>query len=254
VAVLPRSTTAEKIRLIEREGGTCHLVTDPSKVDTEARRIAGDIGGHYLNQFTYAERATDWRSENNIAAEIYRQLSGERYPLPEWVVVGAGTGGTSTTIGRYVRLRHFDTRVLVVDPDHSAFFESWTTGNTDARANGSAIEGIGRPCWEPSFVLSTVDRMMSVPDASSIAAMRLLRDRTGLVGGGSSGTALFGALRLIDEMHREGVAGSIVSILCDRGDRYATTCYDDVWVREQGWDINTPMARLESFLTTGYWS
>ena len=63
----------------------------------EAERLAEETGGHYLDQFTNAERATDWRGNNNIAESIFEQLGEESHPIPEWIVVGAGTGGTSAT-------------------------------------------------------------------------------------------------------------------------------------------------------------
>src|SRR4051812_18125017 len=114
VAVMPRFTSPEKIAMIELYGGTCHLVDDPSTIYRESARLAAETGGHYLDQFTYAERATDWRGNNNIAESIFEQLAEERHPVPEWIVVGAGTGGTSATIGRYVRYRRLPTRVCVV--------------------------------------------------------------------------------------------------------------------------------------------
>ncbi len=67
VAVMPVGTSQEKINLIELYGGRCHLVDDPSTIYAESRRLATETGGHYLDQFTYAERATDWRGNNNIA-------------------------------------------------------------------------------------------------------------------------------------------------------------------------------------------
>jgi len=115
VAVMPHSTSVEKISLIEREGGRCHLVEDPTTVYAEAARLAAGTRGHYLDQFTYAERATDWRGNNNIAESIFEQMRLERFPVPRWVVVGAGTGGTSATIGRYVRYRGLSSEVCVVD-------------------------------------------------------------------------------------------------------------------------------------------
>ena len=99
----------------------------------EARRLAAETGGHYMDQFTYAERATDWRGNNNIAESIFDQLALERHPVPAWVVVGAGTGGTSATIGRFIRYRRHDTQVCVVDPENSAFFEGWSPGDADCR-------------------------------------------------------------------------------------------------------------------------
>ena len=103
VAVMPASTSPEKIALIEAHGGSCHLVDDPATVYDEAHRLAAERGGYFLDQFTYAERATDWRGNNNIAESIFSQMALERHPVPAWIVVGAGTGGTSATIGRYVR-------------------------------------------------------------------------------------------------------------------------------------------------------
>ena len=71
VAVMPRTTSPEKIALIEFHGGRCHLVDDPAAVYAEAAALAQRIGGHYMDQFTYAERATDWRGNNNIAESIF---------------------------------------------------------------------------------------------------------------------------------------------------------------------------------------
>ena len=112
--------------------------------------LARETGGHFLDQFTYAERATDWRGNNNIAESIFSQLAHERHPVPTWVVVGAGTGGTSATIGRFIRYRRHDTRLCVVDPENSAFFRGWSEDDPSATGSGSRIEGIGRPRVEPS--------------------------------------------------------------------------------------------------------
>ena len=100
VAVMPASTVREKCALIEFYGGRCHLVEDPREIHTVAEQIAESCGGYFLDQFTYAERATDWRGNNNIAESMFAQLRREPHPVPTWVVVGAGTGGTSATIGR----------------------------------------------------------------------------------------------------------------------------------------------------------
>jgi cysteine synthase A len=252
VAVMPRSTSTEKIELIELQGGTCHLVDDPSAVYDEARRIADDTGGHYLDQFTYAERATDWRGNNNIAESIFHQLSQERHPVPEWVVVGAGTGGTSATIGRYVRFQRHATRVCVVDPENSAFLPAWSGAEPDCtREGGSRIEGIGRPRVEPSFVPTVVDAMVAVPDAASVATARWCSALTGRKVGGSTGTALWGALQLVTGMRDEGRAGSVVTLLCDGGERYAHTYYDDAWLSARGIDIAPYTAALEEFSRSG---
>jgi len=256
VAVMPASTSPGKIELIEFHGGRCHLVSDPRTMYDEARRLAAETGGHYMDQFTFAERATDWRGNNNIAESIFAQLSAERHPVPAWVVVGAGTGGTSATIGRFVRYRRHDTRVCVVDPENSAFFDGWSASDASVTVagRGSRIEGIGRPRVEPSFVPSVVDAMISVPDAASVAAMRWCSDVTGRLVGGSTGTAMWGALRLVASMRASGTPGSVVTLLCDGGERYAGTYYDDGWLAGQGIDIAPYAATLERFYETGTWS
>ncbi|HET7682981.1 MAG TPA: PLP-dependent cysteine synthase family protein [Marmoricola sp.] len=254
VAVMPSSTSTEKIALIEFQGGRCHLVEDPSTIYDEARRLAEETGGHYLDQFTYAERATDWRGNNNIAESIFSQLELERHPVPAWIVVGAGTGGTSATIGRYLRYQRHDTRLCVVDPENSAFFEGWTrTDPSYSTGKASRIEGIGRPRVEPSFLPSVVDCMVSVPDAASIAAMRWTSDVTGRKVGGSTGTAMWGALRLVAAMRARGETGSVVTLLCDGGERYAHTYYDDGWLDERQLDIAPYLSTLAKFRDTGEW-
>src|SRR4029453_18013808 len=127
IAVMPARTSHEKISLIEFQGGKCHLVDDPTTGVAAPRELAQNLGGHFMDQFPPAERATDWRGNNNIAESIYAQLSLERHPIPAWIVVGAGTGGTSATIGRYARYRRFPTKLCVVDPEGSAFWQAYLT-------------------------------------------------------------------------------------------------------------------------------
>jgi cysteine synthase A len=246
VAVMPATTSPEKIELIEFHGGQCHLIDDPTKVYEESRRLAAETGGHFMDQFTFAERATDWRGNNNIAESIFEQLSMERHPVPRWIVVGAGTGGTSATIGRYIRYRQHDTCLAVVDPENSAFFDGWTHDDpTCVVAGGSRIEGIGRPRIEPSFVGQVIDRMIKVPDAASMAAIRLLRKVMGRRAGGSTGTSLWGVFQIIAEMRAAGQPGSVVTLLCDGGERYANTYYNDEWLAGRGLDIGPYEKQLE---------
>ncbi|MEU5404556.1 PLP-dependent cysteine synthase family protein [Nocardia asteroides] len=254
VAVMPASTSPQKIALIEAQGGRCHFVERGPEMYTEAKRLAAETGGHFMDQFTHAERATDWRGNNNIAESIFQQLAQETHPIPEWIVVGAGTGGTSATIGRYIRYRRHATRLAVVDPEHSAFFGGYETGDSGYETGmPSRIEGIGRPRVEPSFVGQVVDRMVVVPDAASVATARHASVALGRRVGGSTGTNLWGAFHLVSELLAEGRSGSVVTLLCDGGDRYAGTYFDDAWVASQHLDLAGPTAVLTEFLATGRW-
>ncbi|MGX1564087.1 PLP-dependent cysteine synthase family protein [Streptomyces sp. NPDC055506] len=254
IAVMPRTTSTEKIRLIEFHSGRCHFVDDPRTMYEESARLATETGGHYMDQFTYAERATDWRGNNNIAESTFRQLRLERYPEPAWIVATAGTGGTSATLARYIHYMQYDTRVCVADPENSCFFDGWTTGDPDVTYDcGSRIEGIGRPRMEPSFVPGAIDRMMKVPDAASVAAVRALERAIGRKAGGSTGTGLWSALKIAAEMVSEGRQGSVVTLLCDPGDRYLDKYYSDTWLAAQGLDIAPYTAAIDSLLETGVW-
>ena len=245
VAVMPKSTSPEKISRIEFYGGRCHLVDDASEVVRESRRLAWETGGHFMDQFTYAERATDWRSNNNIAESIFSQMREEPHPIPAWIVCGAGTGGTSATLGRYVRYQRHATQICVADPDHSVFFDYYLNGDATLTAGkGSNIEGIGRPRVEPSFVREVVDAMVKVPDAHSMGALHYLDEMLGRKSGGSTGTIFCAMLCLATEMQAAGKAGSIAGILCDGGERYMHSYYNRGWLAENGFDIDASIARV----------
>lgn len=190
IAVVPQATAQEKITEIEFYGGECRLV-DPADIYAEAQRLADELGGHYMDQFTFAERATDWRGNNNIAESLFGQMEMEQHPIPDWVVMGAGTGGTSATIGRYMRYQpelFAKSRLCVVDPEHSVFYDAFKSGDSRLSAErGSRIEGIGRPRVEPSFMPGVIDRMIKIPDAASIATIWWLENVLGRKCGASTG-------------------------------------------------------------------
>ena len=82
IAVIPASTSPEKIAAIEFQGGRCHLVDSPCTINEVSARLARETGGHFMDQFTYAERATDWRANNNIAESIFRQTEQAPHAAP----------------------------------------------------------------------------------------------------------------------------------------------------------------------------
>jgi cysteine synthase A len=254
IAVVPKSTAVEKIKQIEFYGGECFKV-EPSEIYAKAQQLADELNGHYMDQFTYAERATDWRGNNNIAESIFAQMQMEPQSIPSWIVVSAGTGGTSATIGRYLRYNpalHLTTRLAVVDPDNSVFFDYFQQRDCKLTSNkGSRIEGIGRPRVEPSFLPDVVDHMIQVPDAASIATMRWLEGILGRKCGGSTGTNVYGALTLIAQMVENKQQGSVVSMICDSGERYLNSYYNDDWVAQQQLNLAPYTQQLEVFMQTG---
>lgn len=249
IAVMPRSTARSKIKLIELYGGRCHFVDCATQMHTAATQLAESLGGYFMDQFTYAERATDWRGNNNIAESIFRQMEHEPCPVPVALVMSAGTGGTSATLGRYIRYKGYDTQLLVVDPEYSVFYDSYTSNDASLKAvRGSRIEGIGRPQVEASFQPGVIDQMLQVPDAASIATIHWLEQLIGRKAGASTGTNLWGALQLARQMQGAEQSGSIVTLMCDSGERYLDTYYDPDWVGQQIGDTQPFLRQLAEWL------
>ena len=255
-AVMPACTAPGKIRDVLALGGHCDLVGNAADTHARAAEHAARDACH-LNQFGLAERATDWRGNNNIAESILQQLAREPHPEPAWIVCGAGTGGTSATIGRYLRYRGLATQLCVAEPTGGAFAIGWDTGNRDLiiahATRPTVIEGIGRTRVEPSFLFDVVDEVIEVDDETSVAATWLLEELFGVRYGGSSGTNLAACLQLAARMRARGERGSIVSLLCDRGERYEQTLFNTQWLAARDIDPQPLHGELQHCLDTGEW-
>ena len=249
IAVMPKSTSSEKIDRVKFYGGTCHLVNSSMEMYSRAKELALELDGHYMDQFTFAERATDWRGNNNIAQSIFAQMSLERNPIPKWIVVGAGTGGTSATIGRYLRYQRYDSQICVADPEGSVFMDYYKTQDPNLCSNGSKIEGIGRPRPEASFIPSLIDHMIQVKDVDSISAMRILSNILGRKVGPSTGTNFIAMLELAQELNEQKMNGSILSLLCDSGDRYLNTYHNADWVKDTFGDCNNSANHINQLMS-----
>ena len=183
----------------------------------EARRLAAETDGHFLDQFTYAERAIDWRANNNIAESIFSQMTLERHPVPAGSWSAPGPAGRARRSAATRASMQYPTQLCVVDPEDSIFYSRWTGDPSAFTGRPSRIEGIGRQRVEPSFLPSIVDRMIQVPDAASIATMRLVRERTRRSVGGSTGTNVWGRCCSSPRCSRAVERGSVVTLICDGG-------------------------------------
>jgi len=251
-AVMPKSTAKRKIEQIEFFGGTPHFVEKSCEIYEVSRELANRVNGHYMDQFTYAERATDWRGNSNIAESIFEQMMYEPQPEPSWIVMSAGTGGTSATIGRYVRYKGYGTQLCVADCENSVFYDSYMKNDRSLTLlNGSKIEGIGRPRVEPSFMPGVIDTMQKITDKQSIATIHWLEKKLGKKVGASTGTNMFAALQLAQKMQQQHVTGSIVTLLCDSGERYLDTYYNMDWIKKNIGNIGPDLDKLMTFDIAG---
>lgn len=245
IAVMPKTTAQKKIEEIKLYGGQCHFVDCATQMHDEAVKLAASLGGYFMDQFTYAERATDWRGNNNIAESIFQQMEYEPHPIPSTIVMSAGTGGTSATLGRYIRYKGYDTNLMVVDPENSVFYDSYIKNDRAITGTkGSRIEGIGRPQVELSFQADVIDEMLQVPDIASIATIYWLEQYIGKKAGASTGTNLWGAFAIAKRMQKKAQQGSIVTLMCDSGERYLDTYYNRQWVNDEFGDIQPYLDQL----------
>jgi cysteine synthase A len=117
---------------------------------------------------------------------------------------------------------------------------------------GSRIEGIGRPRVEASFLPDVIDAMVKVPDAWSVAAMRVLSERLGRRVGPSTGTNLLASLACARQLVAQGQGGAIVTLLCDSGERYRDSYFDAAWCERQGLHDPAAEARVRAAMASGW--
>ncbi|MFJ4184254.1 PLP-dependent cysteine synthase family protein [Kitasatospora sp. NPDC089509] len=247
-AVVPAGTAKEKLQAIRDLDGA--VIPTTGDIVQHARRVAARYDGHFMDQFTYAERAYDWRGTEGLAQELLDDLKDLK-----WFVMGAGTGGTATSVARHARYSGSRLRVCVPDPDHSAFFDGWYWRDPTVTDQGSLIEGIGRPRVEASFVPATVNRMIRAHDAASVATMRVLaKGDWNIQAGPSTGTGVFGAIRVLLGMLKAGESGGVATVMCDPASRYTNEYYDDAWLKEKKIDYKPWVPTIETFFETGEWA
>ena len=153
-----------------------------------------------------------------------------------------------------MQYRRHATQVCGVDAERSVFFEHYLSRDPALSCvQGSRIEGIGRPRVEASFVPGVLDAMVKVPDLWSLAAMHALSQRLARPVGGSTGTNLVAALACAQALRDQGQTGSIVTLLCDDGQRYRDTYFDASWLQAQGLSCAAECAAMQRLIEEGVW-
>ncbi|MFI5413376.1 MAG: pyridoxal-phosphate dependent enzyme [Candidatus Lutacidiplasmatales archaeon] len=233
VFVIPDKMSSEKIRLLRAYGA--RVVVTPAGVPPDhpmshysvARRLAEEIpGAYYPNQY-----------ENSGNPEAHYRTTGpeidEDVPTGLNAVIGTvGTGGTMSGIGRYFKEHRPAVRIVAVDPTGSVLGPYFRTHQL-GKATPYQVEGIGEDMIPKSIQFQYIDDFVEVGDRESFLMARRLAQEEGLFVGGSSGSAVVGALRwLSGRPLPEG--STVVVILPDSGDRYLSKFYSDDWMREKG--------------------
>jgi cystathionine beta-synthase len=230
IFTIPDKMSQEKVRLLKAFGA--EVIVTPTAVAPDhpdnyvmmAKRIAGETPNAILaNQFyNQANPAAHYRT---TGPEIWEQSEGRVTHF----VSAAGTGGTITGVGRYLKEKNAEVRVIGGDPVGSIIRGYWETGVKPESAPYK-VEGIGQDKIPGTLDMSIVDEWRSVDDRSAMTMARRLTREEGLFVGGSTGLIAHLALELAREI--DDPEALVVCLLCDTGERYLSKVFNDEWMRE----------------------
>lgn len=170
--------------------------------------------------------------ENNEAhylttgPEIWEQLDGEI----DYLVAGIGTGGTIGGVGRFLKEKNQNIKVIAVDPAGSVFYDYFHTGKR-SQPSPYLLEGLGDEFIIDCADFSVIDEIVRVTDREAFLTCRELVKKEGILAGGSSGAALWASMKIAREIDRPA---RIVTIFPDSAFKYLSTIFNDDWLKDKG--------------------
>jgi len=234
VVVMPETQSQEKRDALRVCGADLRLVPaapykDPANYVRYSERLAGELaateahGAIWANQFdNVANRRAHYET---TGPEIWEQTAGRI----DGFVSAVGTGGTIAGVGMRLKEYNADIRIALADPLGSAIYHHYAHG--ELRAEGSSItEGIGQGRITQNLEGAPIDDWFQIPDAEALPLIFDLLQREGLCVGGSTGINLAGAVRLAERL---GPGHTIVTLLCDSGQRYQSKLFNPAFLREK---------------------
>ena len=232
IFTMPDKMSQEKVRLLKAFGA--EVIITPTAVPPDhpdnyvmmAKRIASETPNAILaNQF-YNDANPDAHYATT-GPELWEQSEGRITHF----VAAAGTGGTLTGAGRYLKEKNPKIRIIAGDPHGSILAEMWRTkGKGKPEGTPYKIEGIGQDKIPGTLDMSVIDDYQNVADRDAFAMARRLTREEGLFVGGSAGLITHVALEVARRL--DDPKAFVVTFLCDTGERYLSKLYNDEWMRE----------------------
>ncbi len=248
ILVVPDKMAREKILHLRAMGVDVRLTrSDVGKGHPEyyqdlAQTIAQETGGFYVNQFE--NPANPAAHEAGTGPEIFAQMEQD----VDAVVVGVGSGGTLTGIGRFMKRVSPKTQMVLADPVGSILADYVATGKI-GEAGSWAVEGIGEDFIPANAQMDLVSKAYSISDRESVETCRLLLKAEGILAGSSTGALLAAALRYCRE---QTTPKRVVTLACDTGGKYLTKVFNDIWVAAQGYDQREMHGDLRDLIAKRY--
>jgi cysteine synthase A len=240
--VIPETQSAEKIGLLRSLGAEVRTVPavpyrDPNNYVRLSGRIAAETpGAIWANQFdNLANRRAHF---NTTGPEIWSQTGGQ---VDAWVAA-TGTGGTYAGVALYLKQQNPGVRCVLADPHGSALY-NWATRGELASEGSSITEGIGNSRVTANLEGAPIDDAVRIDDQQALETIYQLLWREGLFLGGSVGINVAAA---VETARRLGPGHTIVTVLCDSGDRYRSRLYDAAWLQAKGLQQPRPQQPAEA--------
>ncbi len=230
VLVLPDKMSQEKIFNLRAMGADVVLTRSdvgrghPEYYQDLGKRIAEEQGAYFINQFGNPDNPL--AHEQTTAPEIVRQMNGQL----DAIVLGVGSSGTVTGIGKYLEEHAPHVDLVLADPVGSVLTEYINDGKL-GESGSWLVEGIGEDFIPDIANFEKVVRAYAISDTESFKAARELLRKEGILAGSSSGTLLAAALRYCRE---QSEAKTVVTFACDTGNKYLSKLYNDFWLEDQG--------------------
>ena len=244
VLVLPDKMSQEKIFNLRAMGAEVVLTRSdvgrghPEYYQDLGKRIAEEQGAYFINQFGNEDNPL--AHETTTAPEIFEQLDGN----VDAIVIGVGSSGTVSGMGRYLKAHAPDTEIIIADPVGSIVAGYVNTGDI-GESSSWLVEGIGEDFIPDIAMFDCATKGYSISDAESFATARELLRKEGILAGSSSGTLLCAALKYCREQTEPK---RVVTMACDTGNKYLSKLFNDFWLEDQGFIAREPMGDLRDLV------
>lgn len=231
IFVMPDKMSEEKRNLLRAYGAK--VIITPTAVSPEDPRSYYKVSDRLEKEIHDSFKPDQYTNEANPQAhyqttgpEIWDQTDGQ----VTHVVIGMGTGGTITGIGRYLKKKNPKIKIIGVDPEGSGYTHYFKTGQMPEIFKTYKVEGVGEDFLPKTMDFSIVDEVVVVSDKESFEMARSLAREEGILAGGSSGLALTAARKVVKKIKK----GIVVVIFPDSGKNYLSKFYNDDWMRDFG--------------------
>lgn len=230
IFVVTDKVSSEKINYLKALNSDVIVVPNAVKHDSKdyyvnvARQIATDTP-NALFMYQYSNNANPETHYRTTGPEIWRDTEGKITHF----VSGIGTGGTISGTGRFLKEKHPGIQIIGADP-YGSIFKIYKETGVLTEGSPYLVEGIGQDCLPENVHFKYIDRIINVSDKDSFNYARMLTREEGIFCGGSTGTAVYAALKIAEELDENAV---IVFIVSDTGERYLSKFHSDEWLKEK---------------------